>query len=637
MSHILVLVVAAEMFFALPVSDIIRHTRQMAFRPRFAPMGGIYGRDVPPSPCRELICSNKFQLRAMREENKRIYCFESFQVDPARRRLWREGQPVQIHSKTFDLLLALVENSGRELEKDELLELVWPNQVVEEGNLTVKMSALRKILGERRDEARFIVTIPGRGYRFVADVKQTEPPGDALVFERHAVTHVVVEEERESTAERTLVRDKSSGLTNVGTSSAPASLTKTRAVKIWAAGTVVLLLAVAGLTASRYFGARVNARPFESFEVTRQTNSGKVMAASISPDGKYFAFVQNESEGRSLWLKHLPTGDSTRIVEPRLVDYWGLTFAPDGHHIYATTFEKSQADPVLTKISVLGGVAQALPVVTNTGVSFAPGGVRMAYVVSSSSSGGSILWTADADGSNKKFVALRKDPNYFAMQANTVAWAPAGDTLACVVLNNTSEGFYMTVIGYGANDGKEKHLTDKRWNIVSSVTWAADGRGLLITGNETQGLPVQVWYISALDGAARRITNDVNSYGGVSLTGAGDALLAVQSGFVSAIWTAQTKADLTPSDFHENLSEVGRIAAVGWTPQKNLVYQSGASGAQELWLLDAAREGKQFTVGSLVSDFAVSPDGRYIVIVSNRGSRPNLWRVNAGDGAIRNS
>jgi DNA-binding winged helix-turn-helix (wHTH) protein/Tol biopolymer transport system component len=584
------------------------------------------------SLCCELICSNNFQLPAMSEENRRIYCFESFQVDPARRRLLHAGRPVQIHSKTFDLLLVLVENSGRELEKDKLLELVWPNQVVEEGNLTVKMSALRKILGERKGEARFIVTIPGRGYRFVADVKQLVPEGDALVFERHAVTHVVVEEERESFTETNRLTTTSAALRRLP-SPVPANLTKTSAVKIWAAvAGLGLLLVVAGIAISRYFGTTVSPPPFEHIAVSRQTTTGKVLAATISPNGEFFAFAQDESEGRSLWLKHLPTGDSTRIAEPKPVEYWGITFTPDSHHIYATTFEKSQADPVLTKISVLGGVAQSLPVVTNAAVSFAPSGGRMAYVVSSRASGGSILWTADVDGSNKKSVALRKDPNYFAMQESTVAWSPEGDLLACVVLNNTGQGFYMTVVAYGANDGKEKHLTDKRWNFVTSVAWAADGRGLFLTGNDAQGVPPQVWHISTGNGATRRITNDLSSYSGVSLARQGDVLLTVQTDSNSGIWTARTNADATPADFQENFSEVGEIVAVGWTPERKLVYQSAASGAQELWRLDSDKRARQFTVGSLVSDFAVSPDGRYVVVVSNRGGKPNLWRLNGADG-----
>jgi DNA-binding winged helix-turn-helix (wHTH) protein/TolB-like protein/Tfp pilus assembly protein PilF len=104
----------------------------------------------------------------MPEETRTIYSFDGFIIDLNRRVLLREGQPVQLTSKAFDLLLALVESHGRELGKEELMERVWANQIVEDANLTVTMANLRKALGEKASDHRFIVTIPGKGYRFVA-------------------------------------------------------------------------------------------------------------------------------------------------------------------------------------------------------------------------------------------------------------------------------------------------------------------------------------------------------------------------------------------------------------------------------------------------------------------------------------
>lgn len=83
---------------------------------------------------------------------------------------------------------------------------------------------------------------------------------------------------------------------------------------------------------------------------------------------------------------------------------------------------------------------------------------------------------------------------------------------------------------------EERKLTEKRWNVVSSVAWVGDGRGLVLTGNEELGLPRQVWYVSASDGEARRITNDLNSYSGVSLTSDGGLTYINTVGGVSNLW-----------------------------------------------------------------------------------------------------
>jgi serine/threonine-protein kinase len=106
------------------------------------------------------------------EENRQIFEFGPFRVDAARRVLLRrdDGSVVKLTAKGFDTLLALVRRPGETLTKEELLSAVWPETVVEENNLSQKISELRRALGERQGEHRYIVTVPGRGFSFVADV-----------------------------------------------------------------------------------------------------------------------------------------------------------------------------------------------------------------------------------------------------------------------------------------------------------------------------------------------------------------------------------------------------------------------------------------------------------------------------------
>src|ERR1044072_2116651 len=110
----------------------------------------------------------------MSGQEKLLYEFGAFRLDPSKRRLLRDGEPVQLAPKAFDTLLALVRQSGRTGEKDELLREVWPDAAVEENNLNQNITALRKSLGDSRHESRYIATVPGLGYRFVADVRETE-------------------------------------------------------------------------------------------------------------------------------------------------------------------------------------------------------------------------------------------------------------------------------------------------------------------------------------------------------------------------------------------------------------------------------------------------------------------------------
>src|SRR5262245_29305292 len=122
--------------------------------------------------------------------DKTLYEFGRFQFDPADRLLLEDGRPVALTPKALEILLILVQNGSRLTTKEELMRKVWPDSFVEEANLTVNISALRKILGETSDGGSHIETVPKSGYRFVAAVRELQdehrpsqgpsPPGAML-------------------------------------------------------------------------------------------------------------------------------------------------------------------------------------------------------------------------------------------------------------------------------------------------------------------------------------------------------------------------------------------------------------------------------------------------------------------------
>jgi serine/threonine-protein kinase len=129
----------------------------------------------------------------MSQPKRQIYQFDNFRLDTAERLLLRDGEPVTLPSKAFDLLLVLIESSGRLVEKDELYQRIWADQIVEESNLTVQMSAIRKALGERRNNPRYIVTVAGHGYRFIGEVVRVSEDAE-VVIETETLSRIFIEE-----------------------------------------------------------------------------------------------------------------------------------------------------------------------------------------------------------------------------------------------------------------------------------------------------------------------------------------------------------------------------------------------------------------------------------------------------------
>ncbi len=100
-----------------------------------------------------------------------LYQFSDFRLNVSERLLTRSGAPLAVPEKVFETLCVLVKNAGRLVEKDELMEQVWGETIVEENNLDKKISALRRILGDQEGGGKFIETVRGHGYRFVTEVR----------------------------------------------------------------------------------------------------------------------------------------------------------------------------------------------------------------------------------------------------------------------------------------------------------------------------------------------------------------------------------------------------------------------------------------------------------------------------------
>ncbi len=120
---------------------------------------------------------------------KLLYEFDAFRVDPVRRRLLRDGDLVALTPKSFSILLVLLESRGQVVEKEELIRRVWGDAYVTEANLTQNVSSLRKALGERANDHRFVVTVPGMGYSFVAEVRdvQRDPTVEMAMLDESGV------------------------------------------------------------------------------------------------------------------------------------------------------------------------------------------------------------------------------------------------------------------------------------------------------------------------------------------------------------------------------------------------------------------------------------------------------------------
>lgn len=131
----------------------------------------------------------------IRKRATEFYEFGPFRLDPVKRLVISNGERLPLTQKAFETLLVLVQNCDRVVDKHELMSAVWPDTIVEENNLTQSISTLRKALGESRKDHRYIVTVQGRGYRFVAGVRRVFDERSELILLGQTRTSILIEEE----------------------------------------------------------------------------------------------------------------------------------------------------------------------------------------------------------------------------------------------------------------------------------------------------------------------------------------------------------------------------------------------------------------------------------------------------------
>src|SRR5271163_371859 len=130
-----------------------------------------------------------------------VYEFGPFRMDPDKQLLLRENEPIPVTPKAFETLLALVCRSRDVVTKEELLKEIWPDSFVEESNLSQNIFMLRKALGDTAENRQYIVTLPGKGYRFAAPVRTVAQPSEFMVAHSRAHTQIVIDEDEADTSE----------------------------------------------------------------------------------------------------------------------------------------------------------------------------------------------------------------------------------------------------------------------------------------------------------------------------------------------------------------------------------------------------------------------------------------------------
>ncbi len=559
-----------------------------------------------------------------------FYEFEDFRLDPRRRALSKNGEKVPLSARNFDLLLFMVENGGRILEHDELLDKVWAGTFVEQATLKKGISALRHILVEK-PETEFIKTIPRRGYSFVSPVRVV-PDEIETLYIRETESEIIVEEYEETDETEKIIEPHASAK----------ALNAANPKKINVGRTAIISVGVIGVAVLVFFGIKTfffnNIQPqfsVENVRINRITNSGKLIDTAISPDGNYLLYPASDKDGVSLWLRQMSVNSTRRLTKPMNAGFWAMAFAPDNSYIYYVLNNKDapQNPSGLYKIPLLGDEPRKIHENVSS-IAISPDGNTIAAVRLNDKTN---IFTINTDGEAERTVSvLPRD-----LQLLGFTWTPDGTALLCSIRKVIENKPQYYVAEISVENGSETIILPPQEKIISSAVRLPDKSALLLTMREPNADVRQIWQYLPASSEWRRVTNDNNSYEYVNLTRDGKTILSKQASRLASIWVtddlpiAKSNADKTSllnsaGNFRQITDGTGSFDRLGWLANNRIMYSTTEDRKELVFTMNGdGTNPRQITGGEdgIWIFPSVAGNGQNICFLSNRNGRKQGWRV----------
>jgi eukaryotic-like serine/threonine-protein kinase len=372
---------------------------------------------------------------------------------------------------------------------------------------------------------------------------------------------------------------------------------------------------------------------FAQMTINPVTSSGNIHSATISADGKWLAYIQDEKNGHAVWVRQLGTGSTAQVVPGTPGEISGIVFSLDGNYLYYNKHFANNPVSTLFKVPSLGGTPSQVLVDIDSPLSFSPDGKKFVFVRQTPQTKTSALLTANSDGSGEKPLMTIHDPSLFSFQGP--AWSPDGKTIAIAHTPNGDFAKY-TVETVAVDTGVSTPLGGDAWAFPRQMAWLPDGSAVIFSSaaNRVAANP-QIWSVSFPGGEKRRITNDLNFYQGLSITSDGSTLATVQVILTGSLWKTNFGSSAALSPPTQITSGIGRadgIGGVAWPIADKILYEYYNSGS--IRLATVAPDGADSRDITLPATEVFSPascgtDGQYFVYGSRSSSGGiSVWRAN---------
>jgi Tol biopolymer transport system component/DNA-binding winged helix-turn-helix (wHTH) protein len=489
-----------------------------------------------------------------------LYCFDDVQVDTGAFRVERAGEPVALEPKAYDLLVLLLERPGQLVTKQEILDAVWPRTAVTDNALTRIVAHLRKALGDDAREARYIETVPTRGYRWRTPVERREPGPKTP-----SAASPMVPPASRRWPRRTL------------------ALT---ALAIVAAAAALSLAYRQGLTRGPETPVLLSVWP------TQVTVSPRLdVFPALAPDGRAVAYASDRSGGFEIVLKSLVPGATERALTSDGEQNVQPAWSPDGGYLAYHSMRRGG----IWILPALGGVPRQ---VSDFGSdpAWSPDGTRLAFQsdpladIAPGAFGANVpstIWSVGRDGSDRRRVTSSADP---VGGHAAPAWSPDGRRIVFTVYSAEPQRLWSVPAEGGAAT-----LVDVAHGAMFDPVFTADGRWIYYA----TGGPFIVRVPIEPETGRRRGPHEAIATPGLagvrhlSIAGDGQRLAMASLSLSSNLWTVDVasgtgEAAGAPRPLTDDTSR--RKTTPAWSPDGRWIAYTGSRGGpgSDIFVMSAA-------------------------------------------------
>jgi len=563
---------------------------------------------------------------------KGFYEFASFRLDVKQCRLTCGDEGVPLTPKEFDVLLFLIENAERVVEKDELLDAIWKDTFVEEGTLTRNISWLRKKLAAHAgNDTKIIETLPKRGYRFLPEI--TRSGENALVIEETTVQQIQIEETIEfepngsetAIAHERNVTPPGAGFTE-NQKSLPAAPVRRRFSRLWIFPALLILTAAFFFVYRGYFSGNQLPQVLMVSKTTPFSGlPGREDSPAFSPDGNQIVFSWDggvENGNSDIYVKLIGAGDPLRLTTDA-ADETNPAFSPDGKSIAFVRLFQTHNEIIL--MSALGGTEHVIYEQASYGsVSFSPDGKFLVVCELGQSKEEPGIYLINLQNKEKTRLTAPEAPAV----DHTPRFSPDGKNLAFIRYFSPFRR-EMFVVPEAGGEALQITADDVR---IYGLVWSSDNQKLFFTSFRTVNR-LNLWQVSASGGEPQLIETGSRDLQSLAISPNGRTIAFVEEKSDENIW--QIAPDSVPRPF---IRSTRADHSQQFSPDgRQIIFASDRTGNYEIWLSDAEGKNQRQLTDSPAQEGSprFSPDGNFIVYDAQINDGSNIYIIPASGGAAR--